>query len=387
MSGGTLGELVKVSIGKHAEGVRLRWRISGKRPEIYIPESLPNYQLTAERLKKVIEDDCLLGKYDPTLNRYRQMLKYSLVPEVQVFRKLSFPELFDQYMGAKSKNIDNLPRYYSEAKRLLTLWGNVTLDQIPVLLGKYGYSPRSFNDRRNCLSKFFQYLVKKKLIPENPLDEVSNQTPDDYVETRVPFTPDEVTRILNAIRTDQFRKGRYPHSQYYPLVAFMIQTGVRNGEAIALQVRDLIWEDEEVRICRSLARAGKGTHMKVRKEKGTKNSNIRFIPMNAFLVQLLRPLCEHKAPKDLVFINSNGNMIDDRAFQRRVFKPILRKLGIPVRDLYACRHTFATRAVQAGMKPHEVAYLMGDSLETVVNTYFHKEKVKTVLPDMIKKAL
>jgi integrase len=73
-------------------------------------------------------------------------------------------------------------------------------------------------------------------------------------------------------------------------------------------------------------------------------------------------------------------MIDDRMFQRRTFKPVLQALGIQDRDLYSCRHTFATRAVQSGMKAHEVAYLMGDNLQTVIANYYHKERVSVPLP-------
>ncbi len=75
-------------------------------------------------------------------------------------------------------------------------------------------------------------------------------------------------------------------------------------------------------------------------------------------------------------------MIDDRMFQRRTFKPVLKELNIQERDLYACRHTFATRAVQAGLKAHEVAYIMGDNLQTVIANYYHKEKLTVALPDL-----
>lgn len=385
MSGGTLGELVKVSISKHAEGVRLRWRVSGKRPELYVPDSTPNHSITVERLKRVIEDDCLQGTYDPTLVRYKQMLKYSLVPEIALSnRTLDLVKEFNSYLGAKSIRIgSDLPSYYDQTRRLLELWNQVSLDDIPVLLANKDYSPRTFNDRRNCLSRFFKYLVRKKKILDNPLEEVTTRKPADHIEKRVPFTQQEVLRILSALKNDTFRKGRYTHSQYYPLVAFMVQTGVRNAEALGLQVRDVKFDTGELRICRSLARTKRGTHAAARKEKGTKTDNIRYIPMNTFLIDLLVPLCTGKTDTQLVFINQNGNSIDDKKFQDRVFKPVLRQLGIPNRDLYALRHTFATRAVQSGMKPHEVAYLMGDNLDTIIKNYYHKEKIQTVLPEMI----
>jgi integrase len=314
------------------------------------------------------------------------MLKFSLVPEVTMLKIVNLVDEFNHYLAAKSLNLHNLPSYYLQTKKLLQKWGNTNLDLVPTLLGTEKYSPKTFNDRRNCLSPFFDYLVRKKKISDNPLAEVVNKIVYTHRDKRAPFTHDEVARLLDALNTDRYRSkcSRYSHKQYYPMVAFMIQTGVRNGEAIALQVRDIIWDQSDIKICRSMARTAKGTHMAARKEKGTKNSNVRFIPMNAFLIQLLTPLIKDKHPTELVFTNENGNMIDDNAFQKRVFKPLLKKLKITDRDLYACRHTFATRAVQSGMKPHEVAYLMGDRLDTIVKNYYHGERIQTSLPEMVK---
>lgn len=380
-----MGEPIKISVSKHAEGVRLRWRIGSKRPELYISGSVVNFDITAARLKQIIEEDVLQDRYDHTLNRYKQMLKYSLVPEVSITsRSLDLVYEFNLYLGAKSiRSEGQVPSYYAYTRTLLQQWGNVHPDQIPLLLANKNYAPRSFNDRRNCLSRFFKFLVRKKKIPDNPLEEVQTKKPASYIETRVPFTQTEVSRILLALQNNTYRKGRYSHSQYYPLVAFMLQTGVRNGEALGLQVRDVQWETEEIKICRTLARTRKGTHAAARIEKGTKTDNIRYIPINMFLKKLLLPLCQDKTPTELVLTNENGNMIDDKKFQDRIFKPLLLKLGIPDRDLYACRHTFATRAVQAGMRPHEVAYLMGDNLDTIIANYYHKDKIQTVLPEMI----
>jgi integrase len=108
--------------------------------------------------------------------------------------------------------------------------------------------------------------------------------------------------------------------------------------------------------------------------------NVRYIPMDQYLYDILEPICRDRKPKEFVFVNKNGNPIDDKMFQRRIYKPLLRKLNIENRDLYACRHTFATRAVQLGMKPHEVAYIMGDSVETILNNYFHNNRKPAFLP-------
>ena len=99
--------------------------------------------------------------------------------------------------------------------------------------------------------------------------------------------------------------------------------------------------------------------------------NEHFLIMDRYLHDLLQPFCEGRTDDAFAFINRMGNPIDDRMFRRLIFRPLLQALGIPIRDLYACLHTFVTRAVQQGMKPHEVAYLMGDSVEVALATYFH----------------
>lgn len=396
-----------VSISPHAEGLRLRWRVGKKRPELYIPASQVNCDKIAQKIKAVIEYDLLTGSYDESLRRYKGLMKLAAHTErleselnrpiqpvsvlpyqkpLSLTPKLDILKEFDRYIAAKSLNPDSedLSSYYTQTRAMLKKWGDFDPEQTPVLLSKEAIGPKTFNDRRNCLVKFFGWLVRKGKLPDNPLQEVSTKRRQRNTEQRKPFTDMEVALILDALKTDRYKKksARYSHHQYYPLVAFMIQTGVRNAEAIGLQVRDVLWDRGEIKICRALARTRKGTNEAARKEKGTKTNNVRYLPMNEFLIDLLKPQCLGKKGTDLVFTNEAGRMIDDRMFQRRVFKPLLEELKLQDRDLYACRHTFATRAVQAGMKAHEVAYLMGDNLQTVVANYYHSERVTTSLPNL-----
>lgn len=395
-----------VSVAPYKDGLRLRWRTRDKRPELYVPGSIPDYKKTALRIKTMIEQDLMTKDgYDASLQRYKELIKQAALnelleeqlqlspvlrsfPETRIEnKKLNILEEFESYLTAKSMDIasENLSSYYTQTIAMLKKWGDFKVDDTPKLMGRETFGPKTFNDRRNCLIKFYGWMVKKKKIADNPLEEVATKKRLRNHEQRKPFTSDEANKILAALKFDEFRQksSRYSHSQYYPIVAFMLQTGVRNGEAIGLKVKDLLWDSNEVRIARALARTSKGSHIKVRKEKGTKMNNVRFLPLNKKLTLLLKPLCFGKTGENYVFTNENGNPIDDRMFQRRVFKPVLKSLDIEKRDLYACRHTFATRAVQSGMKANEVAYLMGDDLETVLANYYHKEKRADALPTIL----
>lgn len=398
-----------VSIDQDKHTIRLRWRYLSKRFSLNLFHYNKANLLRAKKIALTIENDLVSGAFDNTLNRYRELVAQASHPQsfksdissnptnetsrkerlIEADVPTSILKEFDRYIAAKSMDphSDDLSSYYTQTRAMLKKWGDFDPEDTPVLLSKEEFGPKTFNDRRNCLFKFFGWLVRKGKLPDNPLQEVSTRKRERNAEPRKPFTDQEVRLILDALKTDHFRKksSRYSHSQYYPLVAFMIQTGVRNAEAVGLQVRDVLWERGEIKICRALARTSKGTNEAARKEKGTKTNNVRFLPMNDFLADLLNPLCKGKRGTDLVFMNEMGRMIDDRMFQRRVFKPLLKELKLQDRDLYACRHTFATRAVQAGLKAHEVAYLMGDNLQTVVNNYYHAEHITTALPNLADK--
>jgi integrase len=60
--------------------------------------------------------------------------------------------------------------------------------------------------------------------------------------------------------------------------------------------------------------------------------NVRFIPMDNYLYTLLQPISKGKLGRAFVFVNNNGNPIDDKMFQRRVFRPLLNELDIEKRD-------------------------------------------------------
>lgn len=120
--------------------------------------------------------------------------------------------------------------------------------------------------------------------------------------------------------------------------------------------------------------------MRIRKE--TKNGKIRFIPFTNDLAEIILPLLEGKNPDDLVFTSYRGLAIDDRMLQRRVFSEVLKALQIEPRNLYACRHTFSSRCIQAGMTPVDTAFLMGNNPETALRNYTHQLSTTTTLPSI-----
>lgn len=84
----------------------------------------------------------------------------------------------------------------------------------------------------------------------------------------------------------------------------------------------------------------------------------------------------------LIIPNNNGKKRDAMNFRKREFYPILEELGIqhhvdkehPARlTPHCCRHTFASLAVKAGMKPEVLQAIMGHAdYSTTADVYVHQ---------------
>ena len=62
-------------------------------------------------------------------------------------------------------------------------------------------------------------------------------------------------------------------------------------------------------------------------------------------------------------------------------KKICKRADLPIYNLHAIRHTFATNLIRHAQSMgdlKEVAELLGDGYEVVINTYFHTDSKKKI---------
>ena len=269
--------------------------------------------------------------------------------------------------------------------RMLKRWGLIALSHVESKLLQEDMAPSTFNDRLSTLKAFFTWAVKNRLVKYNPVDETKRRKRKRGKDPkRKPFSIEELRLILEAVGTDKFcpLASQYKHSHYAPFLKFMIYTGVRNAEAVGLTVDRVDFKNGIITIDQAFARTSKGTHAGARVMKDTKTGNTRYLPMPEEL-ELYEPHSSQQDPTQFVFLSPRGLPIDDRMFQRRVFRPVLEKLGLEPRVLYSLRHSFGTRAVEQGMNLYQVAQLMGHtSIETTMRNYIHLINRPKELPGM-----
>jgi integrase len=361
--------------------VRMRWRYESKRYSLTLFKSNRKGLLQAKRLALVIESDLFNDEFDVTLCKYR-----GIKPPEKIEQPIkSIVEHFEYWVSEyKQMDCDKNVDYY-HLRNTLRKWGEFDQNSILTRLNKESFGAKTYNNRLGILKNFSKWLVKQNVWSNDPLEEVSKKRVKKTMKAqRAPFTIEEISAILSAFKENTFcsRASRYPHSHYYPFVYFLFKTGVRPAEAIGLRVRSVDQVGHLIHIKEVLARSIKGTNANARIRKETKNGKERMLPLTDDLLNVLQPLIAKKQSDDLVFLSFSGGAIDDRMFQRRVFKPVLKGLGITDRDLYACRHTFGSRCIDQGITPVMTAFLMGNNPETALRNYTHQITLPQDLPSI-----
>jgi integrase len=124
-----------------------------------------------------------------------------------------------------------------------------------------------------------------------------------------------------------------------PMVLFAAATGLRPGEWLALEHRDI---DRESRVA-YVRRTFRNGRLKTPKTK----ASVRAVPLQAIALAALDELTgEPGCP--LLFPSANGGYFDLHNFRNRNWRPAQKAAGItPLRRVYDLRHTFATFALRA----------------------------------------
>jgi integrase len=158
-----------------------------------------------------------------------------------------------------------------------------------------------------------------------------------------PFTIEEVKSIIATVRED-FRN--------YLAVRFF--TGMRTGEVDGLQWRYVDFDRRLILIRETFVR-GEDEYTKT-------DASQRDIQMNQAVYDALKhqELSTREHSK-YVFCNRMGLPLDYKNVNNRVWKPLLRHLGLKARRAYQCRHTAATLWLASGESPEWIARQLGHS--------------------------
>jgi len=320
-----------------------------------------------KKLAKIIEKmeaEITLGIFDyaayfPKSERAQEMTALADRAEACISRNPTFGQFAEIFY--EEKKIEWRPSYRQKTriilnKYLLPAFGGKAVHAIKksdlltfrnslakVRYGKDGQSSLS-------VARINQIMILLRMILEEASDRHEFEMPYKNIKNLKqarpdvnPFTLAEVWLILKHVRAD--------YKPYYTIRFF---TGMRTSEIDGLKWECINFDRREISIRGALVNGEMGPTKTLGSQRDIAISQLVY---DALLEQKARTF----GKSEFVFCNSQGNPMEYRNVNRRVWKPTLALLGLKHRRAYQTRHTAATLWLAAGENPEWIARQMGHS--------------------------
>lgn len=224
--------------------------------------------------------------------------------------------------------------------QMFKCWSNkritdITTQQIRELVTGKTLELRSMSHKKNVL-KFiravFNQAVQAGYVQRNPTPDIRFKIGD---KIRVGLTEDQVIRFL--------RMAKEMNTEWYPVWAMAVFTGMRNGELFALRWQNVDLEQRMIRVTESWnSKDG---------FKSTKSGDDRILEIPLPLIDILRGLKLTSAGSPFVLPRVDKW---DRGEQARELRMFLSGMGLPSIRFHDLRATWATLLLSKGVEPIRV---------------------------------
>lgn len=261
--------------------------------------------------------------------------------------------------------------------------GDITLDKlssddiqqmINQLKNIYSYSTikKAYEALNSCL----KYAVKKRDLQFNPAECISLPKNIERPQNTIHyFSETQIKKIeIEAIRCYNTGKRVYRLGE---IVIFLLNTGMRIGEALALKWTDIDLKNKNVKVRKNVVfvknrDSSIQNNYKYQEQNTTKTkSGSRIIPLNSEAIKALLSLKTINGESEYVFATSSGKRICPRNIDR-MFRSILSNCSIESTGVHSLRHTFASRLFAKGVDVKTVSELLGHSeVGITYDTYIH----------------
>lgn len=302
---------------------------------------------------------------------------------------------FDYWIDIKKKTVrPNTARNYSERYELniKPVIGKMLLPDIKPLhcqkiflnMAEEGYRTSTIYQTRIALFNMLEFAKENDVIRYNPCKKSVKSDMGKPSQKKEALTLDIQKKFLENAT------GLSYENQY----RFILQTGLRTGELVGLQWKHVDFKNKTLTIDQSMEYRYKVGEWQIGPPKS--KSGYRTIPLTDEAVRILKTQKEKNKKikvipmewSDFIFLSRKGEPVKNSTYDTALFK-ICDKAGINRFSMHVLRHTFATRCIEAGMKPKTLQMLLGHSnIGITMNLYVHTtedEKRKEI--DLVAEAL
>lgn len=233
----------------------------------------------------------------------------------------------------------------------------------------------------DAFNSMFTFAEENNDIPQgrNPMAKVPRPREDRFEKTEQEWLrPDEVKRFAKAATT-LTHDGKMLYKYGY-LYLFMINCGIREGEACALLKSDFDFDKKTLTVNKNINVVKKDDKTA---EKGyiyaveiatPKNSNsVRIVPLNKEAIRYAKLVMADFPKGDKFIYTETGRYVRPEILIKQ-FQKILHRAGVVKMGLHALRHTFVSVLFENNIDIYTIASIIGDEVSTVQRTYLHLYK-------------
>ena len=198
----------------------------------------------------------------------------------------------------------------------------------------------------DCLRSFLNWLLRWGELKELPImPEI--QTPDSVPRQAISY--EEQLEALSHIPIEH--RG---------IIEFMMESGLRPGEACALKIGDITFRDRSMMVQR--------TYSETELRETTKGRHKMRVPLSDRACELIQDAIGNVLGDRFVFINP----VTKRGYIPETVRKIWKKYSGSDVDMYsATRHSFCTQLVEMGMSEIEAQGIMRHKDARSTRSYFH----------------
>jgi integrase len=226
-----------------------------------------------------------------------------------------------------------------------------------------GLSPRRVRYIHVTIRKTLKDAVRLQLLARNVADAA---IPPRQVKSEIePLTQDQMRTLLEASKADRL----------HALYVLAITTGMRQGELIGLQWKDVALDGGTLRVNRSVY---EGVVSPPKTNAGRRTIRLSKLAVSALRQHRVNAATQSERISEWVFPNARGTTIGHQNLHNRSWKPLLRRAGLPhsVR-FHDLRHSCISLLLAKGVPVKVVSEMAGHAdISVTLSVYGH------VLPDM-----
>lgn len=302
----------------------------------------PSAMLVSEFLMRWLSDYVAHNCETKTADKYEQVTRNQIIPSLGNIK-------------LKDLKPAHIQKLYSDALNS----GRVN--------GKGGLSSRSVHHIHRILSNALSTGVKWQLLAQNP------------VKATTPPKPSKKEMIaLSAEQGNSLLKALEGQSLWLP-VFLGLTTGMRRGEILGLQWKDINWDRKELSVKRSLKQSKAG--IKLARPKTA--HSLRTISLSDVVLDTLRAHKRAQAEERLrlgaaytdggmVLAAPGGGVLRPDAVSTAFAAFMKQQKALPKARFHDLRHTHASLLFQAGENPKVVSQRLGHAnVAFTLDTYAH----------------